>query len=365
MTERTALPARAVETAAPSSRRREPSKAALVGLAVVGGALVAIQGRVNGTLAAYLDDAFLTAVVSFGGSFVVVALAMLFSRKARLAYGRALRAADPRRASGLATRGVGGAVGGAHPGRIRWFHLLAGLGGAFFTLSQGLTIGTIGVAVFMVALVAGQSVASLVIDKYGIAPSGPMPLTPARVIGPMLAISAAIVAVLGYLGQTEGMWLAVFPFVAGAGQTFQQTFSGHVRGAAALAPSSDGRVEQAPGIIAAAFQNFVLGLPVLVVAYGIELASRGPIHEVFPTNPVWYLGGPLAVGFLAIAAGVVHRIGALQLALGMITGQTIGALVIDLITGYRPAPTTFVAAALTLTAVAVPAVATARAAKRS
>jgi len=61
---------------------------------------------------------------------------------------------------------------------------------------------------------------------------------------------------------------------------------------------------------------------------------------------------------------VVHRIGALQLALGMITGQTVGALVIDLVTGYQPAPTTFVAAGLTLTAVAIPAVAGARAARR-
>jgi len=322
---------------------------------VLAGVLVATQGHVNGTLAGYLDDAFLTALVSFGGSFAVVAVAMIASRRARQAYGRALRAGLLRPAR---------ALDGAPVSRFRWFHLLAGLGGAFFTLSQGLTIGTLGVAIFIVALVAGQSVASLVVDRYGLSPSGPIPLTPARIVGPVLAIVATLVSVAGYLGEAEGLWLAVFPFVAGAGQTFQQTFSGHVRGAATLPAEVGGKVGQAPGILAAAFQNFAVGLPVLAIAYGIELLARGPIHEVFPANPLWYLGGPLAVGFLAIAAGVVHRIGALQLALGMITGQTVGALVIDLVTGYQPAPTTFVAAGLTLTAVAIPAVAGARAARR-
>ncbi len=333
-------------TLAGDVEQREASKLPLVLLAVLGGVLVALQGRVNGTLAEYLDDAFLTAVVSFGGSFVLVCLVMAFSQKARAAYVRALRAALQRRG-------------------LRWFHLLAGVGGAFFTLSQGLTIGTLGVAVFIVALVAGQSLASLLVDKLGLAPGGVRPLTLVRVVGPLLAVVAAGVSVLGYLDEPAGLWLAVFPFVAGAGQTLQQVFSGHVRGAATLPAASGERTAQAPGIVAAAFQNFALGLPILLVAYGVELAARGPIHGDFPTNPVWYLGGPLAVGFLAIASGVVHRIGALQLALGMITGQTVGALVIDLVTGYRPGPTTFLATALTLCAVAIPAVASAREAKES
>ena len=255
------------------------------------------------------------------------------------------------------------AVVGKPKRRLRWYHLLGGVGGAFFTLSQGLTIGTLGVAIFIVALVAGQSCGSLFVDKFGLAPSGPLPVTFGRAVGPILAITATVISVVGSFDDASGLWLAVIPFVAGAGQSVQQAINGHVRGAAAAPALPGAKVAQAPGIIAATFQNFVLGFPVLLVAYGVELLVRGPIHEQFPTNPVWYLGGLLAVGFISIAAAVVHRIGALLLALGMITGQTVGALVIDVLTGYQPGATTYVATALTLAAVSVPAITTARAAK--
>ncbi len=352
----------------------QPSKVPFVALAVLGGVLVAIQGRINGTLAGYLDDAFLTAVISFGGSLLVITLAFIASRRAREAYRRVLRAAfaKPVTVNAGAPVAAGGDGGvavavretSAPRRRLRWYHLLGGLGGAFFTLSQGLTIGTLGVAIFIVALVAGQSTGSLLVDKLGLAPSGKLPVTLGRAAGPVLAIGATVISVAGYFDEPAGLWLAVFPFVAGAGQSVQQAINGHVRGAASAPVVAGAKEAHAPGIIAATFQNFVFGFAVLLAAYGIELLIRGPIHGAFPTNPVWYLGGPLAVGFISIAAAVVHRIGALLLALGMITGQTVGALVIDLITGYQPGPTTYVATVLTLAAVSIPAIATARAAKK-
>jgi len=356
--------------AAPPAREaahREPSKAPFVALAMLGGVFVAVQGRVNGTLAGYLDDAFLTAVISFGGSLLVISCAYVASRRAREAYRRVLKAAFGTPASLVSDGGTGlAARAPAKPRRrLRWYHLLGGLGGAFFTLSQGLTIGSLGVAIFIVALVAGQSSGSLFVDKFGLAPSGPLPVTFGRAIGPILAITATVISVVGYFDDASGLWLAVIPFVAGAGQSVQQAINGHVRGAAAAPPAPGGKVEQAPGIIAATFQNFALGFPVLLAAYGIELLVRGPIHDAFPSNPLWYLGGPLAVGFISIAAAVVHRIGALLLALGMITGQTLGALVIDVLTGYQPSTTTYIATALTLAAVSIPAITTARAAKHA
>ena len=270
-------------------------------------------------------------------------------------------------AAGSGTGAAGAAVGEKAAGRprrrLRWYHLLGGVGGAFFTISQGLTIGTLGVAIFIVALVAGQSSGSLFVDKFGLAPSGPLPVTFGRAVGPVLAITATVISVVGYFDDASGLWLAVIPFLAGAGQSVQQAINGHVRGAAATPAAPGGKAEQAPGIIAAVFQNFLLGFAVLLAAYGVELAIRGPIHEQFPSNPVWYLGGVLAIGFISISAAVVHRIGALLLALGMITGQTLGALAIDLITGYRPSTTTYVATVLTLAAVSIPAVTTARAAR--
>lgn len=82
MTDSTA-PKAAPAPAASAASAREHSKAPFVALAMLGGVFVAIQGRVNGTLAGYLDDAFLTAVISFGGSLLVISCAYLASRRAR------------------------------------------------------------------------------------------------------------------------------------------------------------------------------------------------------------------------------------------------------------------------------------------
>ena len=68
----------------------------------------------------------------------------------------------------------------------------------------------------------------------------------------------------------------------------------------------------------------------------------------------------LGVGITAVAALAVHRIGVLLLMLGGIAGQMIGALVIDLVTGYTPGASTVVATLLAFAAVLVPVAASRR-----
>src|SRR5918998_1192321 len=108
-----------------------------VALAVFAGFGAALQSRVNGTLADHLHSGFGAATISFGTGLVVLTVVVLLWPGARAAL-RHL------------TTGLRG-------GRLRWWECLGGACGGFLVATQGLTVGTLGVAVFIVAIVAGQS----------------------------------------------------------------------------------------------------------------------------------------------------------------------------------------------------------------
>jgi transporter family-2 protein len=141
-------------------------RAAGVALAIVAGFAAAAQSRVNGSLAAQTGSPWAVALLSFAAGLVLLTVALGFSRAGRGAVARVVR--------------------GLRGGRVRWWECLGGLGGAFFVTSQGLTVAALGVAVFTVALVAGQSVSSLVIDRAGLAPGGVRLISLGRVLGPAL-----------------------------------------------------------------------------------------------------------------------------------------------------------------------------------
>jgi bacterial/archaeal transporter family-2 protein len=309
-----------------------------VALAVVAGFGVALQSRVNGSLADHLGSGLGAATVSFGSGLILLALAVVVARPARAALGRV--------------------AGRLRDGGLRWWECVGGACGAFLVTTQGLTVGTLGVAVFIVAIVAGQSVSSLVVDRLGLAPGGKRLITFARGLGPLLTVVAVVIAGSASLGSPAALGLAVLPVLAGVGSSWQQAMNGRVR-AAAVSPASDGgpRGSAPGGVVAATFINFVVGTAALLIAFGVEVAARGGPAGELPADPLLYSGGVLGILFIAISAAVVHRIGVLLLGLGMIAGQVVGALVLDVVSpdAAQPGVATYVGAALTLVAVAIPA----------
>ncbi|QAY63922.1 DMT family transporter [Xylanimonas allomyrinae] len=318
-----------------------------VALAVLGGVGVAVQSRLNGTLAEHLGSGFAAAVVSFGSGLVVLALALALWPRSRAAL---RRVASALRASG---RTHDDAPHAATP-RLRWWECVGGAAGGFFVATQGLTVGRLGVAVFIVAIVAGQSVSSLVVDRLGLAPGGVRPITVGRALGPALTVVAVLVSVGDRLGSASTLALAALPVLAGAGSAWQQAVNGRVRAVASDAPGGFG-----PGVATATFLNFLVGTTVLVVALAVSLIVSGVPSGRFPAEPWLYAGGVVGIGFIGISAAVVHRIGVLLLSLGMIAGQIVGAVAIDAVTpGARPPGlSTYAGAGLTLVAVALPALA--------
>lgn len=307
----------------PAAKRSDLFAVVAVVLAVVGGAFVAVQSRVNGTLAEHVGSGYLAAVISFGSGLVMLAVAMLCSGRARA--------------------GLRRLVAALKDGGLRPWQCLGGAAGGFFVASQGLAVGALGVAVFIVAFVTGQSIGSLVVDRIGLGPGGVRLVTLPRAVGPVLTVVAVAMAMSEGVGSPSALALAVLPLLAGVGSAWQQAVNGRVRAAA-------------DGVVAATFVNFVVGTTALLAALGISMLFDGAPRGALPSDPLLYTGGLIGVAFIGISAAVVHRIGVLVLSLSMIAGQITGALILDVVApdAAPPGPLTYAGAALTLVAVAIP-----------
>ncbi|WFE42568.1 DMT family transporter [Micromonospora sp. WMMD998] len=294
-----------------------------VGLATASGVLVAVQSRINGELGVRLADGIAAAVVSFG-----LGLLLLLVLVPVTAAGR---------------RGLTTLRGALRAGALRPWQCLGGVCGAFLVAAQGLTIGALGVAVFTVAVVAGQSGSSLLVDRAGIGPTGRQPVTPNRLVGAVLTVLAVLLAVGDRLGDPGALALALLPLVGGVAIAWQQAVNGRVRAAADSA-------------VTATLVNFTVGTVALLATFLVEVAVRGWPTGRLPSEPWLYLGGPIGIVFIALAATLVRFTGVLLLGLATIAGQIIGAVLLDVVlptAASHPGANTLLGAALTLVAVLI------------
>jgi Uncharacterized protein conserved in bacteria len=275
-----------------------PARLVLALLAAVGtGVLVALQTRINGELGQRLGDGFLAAVISFGSGLVVLALGLLVWRPGR--------------------RGVARVVSSLRSRDIPWWLVIGGAGGALFVLGQGLTVGMLGVAVYTIAVVCGQTLSSLVLDHRGLARMPARPATPQRVIGAALAILAVGIALSDRLRPDIPVWALVVPLVAGLLVGFQQAVNGQVRDVAGSA-------------YAATFVNFLIGSAVLVAAFAVHTAVA-PTAPTFPAEWWLYLGGVNGCLFIAAQTVIVRWTGVLLMGLAVLGGQLVASVVFDVL----------------------------------
>jgi transporter family-2 protein len=281
-----------VTTAAPAAVHARATTAALAA-AVVAGALVALQQRVNAELKTELGDALLVALVSFGIGLVVVA-AVVLARPAARAAVRKVR-------------------------EVPWVERLGGLGGATLVAVGAAAAPEIGVALFTVALVAGQTSGGLAVDRLGLGPGGTHHLTRPRVAGAVLCLVAVGVSVLGDVARAADPLLLVLCLAAGFAVSVQQALNGRVR-----------RTTGDAGV--ATLVNFLVGTTALAAGVLVHLAVTGLEVGSWPGPDQWYLytGGPMGAAFVAVAAVVVRLLGVLRLGLAVIAGQLGGALLLDL-----------------------------------
>lgn len=287
--------------------RRRDAAATAAAAALVVGALTALQSRLNGELSAVTGNGIEAAVVSFGSGWLLLTVLLLASRPVR--------------------SGVGQVVTAVRQRQLRPWQVLGGLLGAFFVCVQSITVPIVGVAIFTVAVVAGQSANSLVVDRVGLGPAGKQPITGARVVSAILAVAAVALAVSDRLTEpaTGAIPAIVTAVIAGLAIAIQQAINGRVGAAAGNGFS-------------AAWVNFTFGCLLLGAAIGVAWSLTDYDPAPLPSGPWWiYAGGAIGVLFIATAAWVVQRLGVLIFALLSITGQLAGALLLDAIAPTRGA----------------------------
>jgi transporter family-2 protein len=135
-------------------------------LALLAGALLPVQTGVNLQLRGAFGQPIVAALVSF--IVGTIGLAMLVA---------ALRAPMP-----LAEAWA----------RSAWWHWVGGLLGAVYIVAAIVLAPRLGAATLVAALVAGQMVASLLIDHYGWVGFAVHPVSPLRILGAALVVGGVL-----------------------------------------------------------------------------------------------------------------------------------------------------------------------------
>jgi transporter family-2 protein len=296
----------AVGRAHSSAHAASPVTATALGLAVLVGAAMSLQVYVNGHLGKHLGSPELAGMVNnLGGLAALVAVAVATG---------AMQRGTPhlKRANGLT-----------------WWHVAAGCNGALFIVVTAAAAPKVGVALLTVALVCGQTVGSLLVDRVGLSPAGRQAFSVPRLLGVGLAIAAVVVGALGTHGELHLLLLSI-AVVAGAGVAVQQAAIGQVA-----------RISGEPFV--AGVVNFTVGSTAVVLLV-LLVTGTGTAHG-WDAPPQQWLGGLIGASVVLIIARVVRVLGVLRLMLCVVAGQTTFGLLLDLV---DPAPGKAVTAATVL-----------------
>ncbi|MFJ2535004.1 DMT family transporter [Microbacterium maritypicum] len=268
-----------------------------LGGAVAIGVMTAIQARINGVLGVRVDDGIVAGFVSFSVGLLALAVVIICLPSAR--------------------RGVARLRVGIRQQTIPFWMLLGGACGALTVSTQGLTAGVLGVSLFTVGVVAGQTVHGLVLDRIGFGPAGVVAVTPGRVLGGLLALAAVGISLSGDVLASAPLWMLLLPFAAGVGIAWQAATNGRL-------------AQRARSPLAATLMSFIAGTVVLALASGVSIAFRGA-PAALPGEPWLYFGGFLGAAYILLGTFIVAQTGVLLMGLGSVLGQLVTSVVIDLL----------------------------------
>ncbi|MFF2620820.1 DMT family transporter [Oerskovia jenensis] len=284
-----------VDTSTQRSTVKTTATALLVLATVLAGALGPMQAAVNGQLGKTIGDGHAAALISFGTGLVlmfVIVFARPVTRREALAIPKLIKGRT-----------------------IPWWNFLAGLCGAVIVLSEGVTVGVLGVATFQISLISGLVISGVICDRLGVTASVKQPLTFFRLAGAVLAIVATVIVISPNFSTPHTIALAIMPFVGGLLAGWQ--------------PAGNAAVADATGsMLVSIGWNFLVGFTALGIAYGIRAMTSGVDFQL-PGSWWMYLGGPLGLLSIALMALLVRGLGLLLLGLASTAGQLVGSLLID------------------------------------
>ena len=274
----------------------------LDGLAALSGVMIAFQARANGELSHRLDNAPQAALVSFSSGLFFITIYAIFSPKIKEGIKR-LRSAVSR-------------------GEIPKIRLLAGsLGGAFVAL-QTSVVPLIGVALYSVASIAGQSAVSLLVDRIGLTGGGVKLISPRRIAAAFITVIAVLVSVIDKLeADNFQLFALLLALIAGALVGVQRALNGQING-------------HSQNSYTTSLLNFITGTSFLTLFIIILIALGRVELEPLPIGPWWiYTGGVIGVIYIAATSLIVQHLGVLTFTLFSVGGQLIASLLLDI---YSP-----------------------------
>jgi len=274
----------------------------LDGLAALSGVMIAFQARANGELSYRLDNAPQAALVSFSSGLFFITIYAIFSPKIKEGIKR-LKAA-------------------VSSGEIPKIRLLAGaLGGAFVAL-QTSVVPLIGVALYSVASIAGQSAVSLLVDRIGLTGGGVKLISPRRIAAAFITVIAVLVSVIDKLeADNFQLFALLLALIAGALVGVQRALNGQIN-------------EYSQNSYTTSLLNFITGTSFLTL-FIIILITLGRVKlQPLPGGPWWiYTGGVIGVIYIAATSLIVQHLGVLTFTLFSVGGQLIASLLLDI---YSP-----------------------------
>jgi len=269
-------------------------------LAALSGAMIAVQARANGELSHRLDNGLQAALVSFGSGLIIIFIITLFNTKIKEGI-KNLR-------QSVATKEI-----------ARWKLFAGALGGSFVAI-QTQIVPLIGVAIYSVASIAGQTAMSLIVDRIGLTGGGKKLISPRRVLAAFLTVLAVLVSVWDRIDANNLSMLAVTAGgIAGAIVGIQRALNGQIN-------------EYSKQSFTTSLLNFMTGTAFLLVLIVTGLILGKNELSPLPSGPWWiYTGGVIGVIYIAFTSTIVQHLGVLTFTLFSVGGQLVGSLIIDLV----------------------------------
>ena len=268
-------------------------------LAALSGLLIALQARANGELSHRLDNGLQAALVSFGSGLIIIVVISLFHPSIKEGV-RTLRGAVRQKA-------------------IPTWTLFAGMLGGSFVAVQTQIVPLIGVAIYSVASIAGQSAISLLVDRIGLTGGGKKEITPRRITASFVTVFAVFISIADRLdGRNLSIAAVLLGVLAGAIVGVQRALNGQIN-------------EHSNQSFTTSLLNFAMGTTFLLVLLVAVMAIGGMKLSPLPAGPWWiYTGGVIGVIYIAFTSTIVQHLGVLTFTLISVGGQLVGSLLIDL-----------------------------------
>ena len=271
-------------------------------LAAVSGVLIAMQARANGELSHRMGNPIEAALVSFGSGLLIISIISFFTPAIR--------------------NGMKNLKGAVSRKEIPVWTLFAGMLGGSFVAVQTQIVPIIGVAIYSVASIAGQTAASLIVDRIGLTGGGKKEITVRRVAAAGVTVLAVLVSVLDRIeAENLSLFAVIFGCFAGAIVGVQRALNGQIN-------------ESTHQSFATSWLNFIMGTTFLFILLSIGVAINRAEIVALPSGPWWmYMGGTIGVIYIAFTSTIVQHLGVLTFTLISVGGQLVGSLLIDL---YSP-----------------------------